>query len=366
MYGSIILRGNEFYMKNALFFDVRIHHHAYMFREALVGRNNSNVSFSLPLDNCHQLSLENAYEYAKAQGIDFLYLCTLDGNVNLKLIYILLRAEFSHSVYIITNLFAYHKLNVFGLKSLLLIVLLFFSSRLIVLTSDPLLETRIYFPLLRRKLTFAPDFYLDREQPDSFKVKVPVLPFEAPRDAIVISFLGNLNNKKYATELFFTIISLQSLLQSLGIFFIIAGNLSSDIPLHLVADITTLATKRQLVFMPKYISDDIFYNILSQSSYSWCLQKSFSASSGIFTRSCAFGVPPLVAKGTVLDIISARFNLGHSLRPSDIAKDLILFCLTSSNKSVYQKKSSDCKKYAARCSESDYRKTVHSIINGLK
>jgi hypothetical protein len=353
-------------MKHVLFFDVRNHFHSYMFREALLVPNNSNVSFFLPLDNCYQLSLGSAYEYAIAQGIDILYLCTLDGNVNLKLIDILVRAEFSHSVYIITNLFAYNKLNAFGLKSLLLIVLLFFSSRLIVLTSDPLLETRIYFPLLRRKIIFAPDFYLDREHPDSFKVKVPVLPFEAPRDAIVISFLGNLNNKKYAAELFLAIISLQSLLKSLGIFFIIAGNLSSDIPVHIVADITKLATRGQLVFMPEYISDDIFYNLLSHSSYSWCLQKSFSASSGIFTRSCAFGVPPLVAKGTVLDNVLTRFNLGYSLRPSNIAKDLTLCCFNSSNKSVYKIKSNNCKKYAARCSESNYRKTVHSIVNDLK
>jgi hypothetical protein len=353
-------------MKNALFVDVHNHLHTYMYREALVGRNNGIVSFSLPVCNAYNLSLAKAYTYARSQGFGILYLCTLDGNINFKLACILARASFSRSTYIITNFFAYHKINAFSLKAFALFALLLLSNRLIIITSDPLLETRAYLSFLRKKIVFAPDFCLDRERPDNYREKRFDLPFVIPHNSLVISFMGNINSKKYAVEFVSAIFSLQDHLHSLGIFFVIAGRLSKDISSHSLTMISQLAKKGLVGFIPGYISDDFFYNILSLSHHSWCLQKSFSASSGIFTRSCAWGVPPLVAKGTDLDLISTRFDLGYSFRPSAITADLELFFSAQSNNFAYQQKSINCKIYSAQCSEANYRKTVDRVISELE
>jgi len=353
-------------MMKALFFDVRNHLHAYIYREALLGRHIGRVNFFLPVCNEHQLSLANAYAYARSQGFEILYLCTLDGNINFELVCILLRSSFSRSTYVITNFFQYHKFNAFSLKALLLFALLLLSNRFKIIISDPLLETRAYFPFFRKKIFFAPDFCLDRERPDIYTAKASVLPFVIPHDSLVVSFIGSINNKKLAVEFVSAIFTLQHQLQKSGFFCVIAGRILEDIPSHIFTLISQLANKGLVGFIPEYIPENIFYGILSISNYSWCLQKNFSASSGIFTRSCAWGVLPLVAKGTVLDLISTRYDLGYSFDPSAITADLAHFFSTQAKNSVYKQKSKNCKSYSAQCGEANYRNTFHSVISQLE
>lgn len=352
-------------MKTALFVDVRNHLHTYIYREALVGRHDGAVTFSLPFSGTSQLSLEKAFIYARVQKFKIIYLCTLDGNINSVLVCILLKALLTSSIYIVANFFDYSKLNVFSLKTLALFCLLVFSNRLVILTSDPLLETRAYSRFLRKQIVFAPDFCLDRERPENYMAISPNLPFVIPDDSLVISFIGSINSKKFAVEFVSAILALQDQLYTSGIFFVIAGRLSNDVSDHIVPAISQLEEKGLVGFIPEYISDATFYKILSQSCYSWCLQRNFNASSGIFTRSCAWGVPPLVAKGTVLDLISSRYDLGFSFRPSAITSDLALFLSGHSHNSAYKQKSINCKRYAAQCSEANYRNIVYDVISKL-
>ena len=96
----------------------------------------------------------------------------------------------------------------------------------------------------------------------------------------------------------------------LELFFVLAGP-SSDLPSETLESIEYLSKAGVLLYYPDFLDENSLYKLISLSYSVWCVQNGFYGSSGIFTRSCAFGVPPIVAKSSTIGELSRKYNLGY-------------------------------------------------------
>ena len=328
-----------------------------MYKEALLKLGNS-VSF---LDHASRLAQLNpfneCFNHVNSKNINSILLVTLDGNIGLSLFFWLFRISLVRpSVKIYTNLFAYHILHKLSLRAFFFFVLLVFFPGLIVFVSDPYLEARYYYPFFKKRIYYAPDFCLDREILSAANLKRIVLPFDVPNDqSLIINVMGGLNAKKLINELALCLNKIYSTQDHDIFLFVFAGSVKDSLAESTILTLEKLHRLGKIIFYPHFLDDQHFYKLLSLSYSSWCVQGSFNASSGVFTRSCHYGVPPITSTVSTLGRLCTSKQLGYTVDTGNLHDSLphVFNQMLSQNRHLA--KSMNCRRFSLCSDESRYR-----------
>ena len=340
--------------------DVHNHLHSYIYEEAL-----SDMDCTVTLYRSSHVSLEKAFEFAIRNSYTCLYLITLDGNINLGLIKTLFRIKFSSSrIMICSNLFAFYKLNKLSLGTIFFLIALRASSRFKVFVSDPLLEKRLYKSFCKDKIIFSPDFILDRELVKPENSSLGDIPFLIPRAIPIIGLFGRLNNKKCIVQLVSSLSSYVLTGRKLKFFFVIAGPYG-DLPSTTLESLESLSNSGVVHYHPDFLQEKLLYNLISASHAIWSVQNNFHGSSGIFTRSCAYGIPPIVSTASTLGNVTLKHNLGYCIDVKNFYTSFLRLLDLMQDSSLHSELAANSLNYSRDKTEQHFRSILSNTISDL-
>lgn len=340
--------------------DVHNHLHSYIYEEAL-----SDMDCTVTPYRSSHVSLEKAFEFAIRNSYTCLYLITLDGNINLGLIKTLFRIKFSsRRIMICSNLFAFHKLNKLSLGTILFLIALRASSRFKVFVSDPLLEKRLYKSFCKDKIIFSPDFILDRELVKPENSSLGDIPFPIPRGIPIIGLFGRLNNKKCIVQLVSSLSSYVLTGSKLKFFFVIAGPYG-DLPSSTLESLESLSNSGVVHYHPDFLQEKLLYNLISASHAIWSVQNNFHGSSGIFTRSCAYGIPPIVSTASTLGHVTLKHNLGYCIDVKNFYTSFLRLLDLMQDYSLHAELAANSLNYSRDKTEQHFRSILSDTISDL-
>ena len=346
-----------------LIFDTNYHLHAYIYKEAM-----ENIEYKIQVHESQDKTrtLQEAVNYAINNSFSCLYLITLDGNINFKLIKNLIRLNlYGKNIILVTNLFAYHKINRISFRAITFLSLLKISKGMVVCTSDPYLKERYYYRALRGKIQYCPDFILDRERIAPEELQETNLPFELPSKKPIIGIYGRLDDKKYISELTKSIKRYINEGNDLKQIFIFAGPVG-NLEKNTSKDLVNLSKTGSIIYHPYLLENSSLIKLISISYVVWVVQKDFSGSSGIFTRACAYGIPPIVSKSSTLGRITTKKNLGYCLDKNNFYQSFKKIINLMDRSITHITMKSNALAYSKENTEEAFLKTITNTINKLQ
>lgn len=264
--------------------------------------------------------------------------------------------------------FLYHNLFSLSCKSLLLSLLIRLSPIRKLLISDPALiaGSRFAHSLIKDSLAYVCDPCSLAASSSSQSRSQFRKEFGIDKNSIVIACVGLLTRKK-AISLLVDALDSVDLDCLKPICFLFAGKVESELFSACGDSLQRLAARGLIVRHFRYLDDSELASVLYYADASWCVQDSFSGSSGIFSKTCFAGNIPIVASGTTIGRICSSFGFGYCINIHRMPESIYGLCnfLSGIDYETRKKLSCRARSYALLNSPGLFADQVVSVLESL-
>lgn len=219
--------------------------------------------------------------------------------------------------------------------------------------------------IIDKKLSFAPDYWSLSEKKSYSGSNFLSQRFSINSNQKVLLLSGYLAPRKEVELLLKLSLQNSKLLQDNNVHLLLAGKIDPLLYRQVYSLLVQLTQLGLLTQSFDYLSDVDFYNSIKCSYFTWNVQRGDSFfSSGVFTRSCAWGSLPIVSKSSMLSKICSQFQGGYSLNISDktTCKEFADMIHLIVNNSYRLKSRANLKKYSDMCESRFFRQRMSDLL----
>lgn len=328
----------------------------------------SLLSASFPKSNYFTAAIS----YCRRHGCTDIIFVTLE-QVNHPLLFLHSLRSIFHSrnhIGVYGFYFKYSNITEFSLKAIMIkTAFLLFPYKKIIISSPYRLNSFQSYPIAH-KIEYAPDFFLDSESAihydchtleDNYLVRT----YNIKPSSFTLAYVGLLSEKKALSKLVNSLYLHQKEYLKADVCVILAGIVHPKVPKETIQRIESLVKQNLIKYIPRFLDHREFYKTLSSADASWCVQSNFSNSSGVFTRSIAWGTIPIVYEQTTIGKLCINKGIGSclsSLTETSIQQSIVALA-TSRHKSGFCRSIQVAKSYAElHCSQRAFFSALSSIL----
>lgn len=254
-------------------------------------------------------------KYAKTREINKILFITMEELNGLHLLWERFRImALDRSLSITCFYFKYSNIDGWSIRSFFINMIFFLSpiDRILVSRQTSFRGFARYF--LKHKLYYTPDFWLPSEVPqitqDEARKKC-FQNFNIPYEKKIVSYLGLISEKKAFSDLLKLMEASKGYFRVKNLALLLAGPVEGICVEKNAETLQDLIDEGVLYYKPGYISNFDFFTVIASSEAVWCVQKNFPCSSGVFTRTCAWGSIPIVDRNTEIGELTQYLGLGY-------------------------------------------------------
>lgn len=246
---------------------------------------------------------------ARTRGCELIHLLTIDGCGRN---WLMPRRNYGRRLPVIGNYYLYN--NLWGLKSIAWALALRLGYIDKILVSDEMIDGRIRWPGVRRKLAYVPDPWSKADFVLYSQVEAR-LRLGLPLNAFLVLVFGEVSVRKGVPRII-------SALKKLGqgrVKIVFAGVVSDDSRLVMDGAISDPSLSEDLILRDHYISEaDVSLYFCAANAVLSDYPKTFLVSSGVFTRAIAAGRLPIFPdRGVNAEVIS-RIQYGITYKGESV------------------------------------------------